>query len=205
MRRALTLLAASLLAVPLLAACGASATPAPTPTPALPTPQPTARVTPEPSDPPDTSNPAETPTREEAYQQLIVSVPPEIAPRCVPSPKSQPLEPGQLAQADCNLPGGSAADHVSYKLFDGSASMDAFFDIQRTGHQKAGEATGPGCGTGPGEGTWDSGRKDCFKVINDANVMWTHNLLYIDAIAVRNDGAFAKLETFWATAGPVTP
>lgn len=201
MRRVLTLLAVSL-----LAACGATATPAPTGTPALPTPQPTPRVTAEPTLPPDTSTPAETPTREEAYQQLVVSIPPEIAGKCAPAPRSEKLEPGQLGQADCDLPGGSLADYTDYRLFDGSASMNAFFDSQRRRHETGGDAEGPGCGKGPGEGTWDNGRKDCFKFItNDANVMWTHDLLYIQATAFRDDGDFAKLETFWASAGPVTP
>lgn len=201
MRRAL-----SLLAVLLLTACTAAATPVPTATPGPPTTPPTPRVTPEPTEPPDTSVPAETPSREEAYQQLVVSIPAGIAPKCEAAPKSEAFEPGQLAQADCDLPNGAAADFVSYKLFDGLDSMNAFFNTQRKGHENGGQTTGPGCGKGPGEGTWDAGRKDCFRFLtNDAQVMWTHELLYIDAVAFRNDGDFAKLEDFWSTAGPVTP
>ena len=62
------------------------------------------------------------------------------------------------------------------------------------------------CGKGPGEGTWDNGRKDCYLfLVDDAQVMWTHDLLFIFASAFRDDGDFAKLEDFWKTAGPVTP
>jgi hypothetical protein len=95
---------------------------------------------------------------------------------------------------------------VTYRLFDGFDSMNAFFDIQRRNHENGGVANGPGCGRGPGEGTWDNGRKDCFRSNgNEARVMWTHELLYIQADAFRVDGDFAKLEAFWAGAGPVTP
>ena len=41
------------------------------------------------------------------------------------------MEPGQLGQADCDLPNGSLADFVSYKLFADQSSMDAFFNTQR--------------------------------------------------------------------------
>ncbi len=196
----------SVLAVALLAGCASVATPLPTDTPGPPTAEPTPRVTPEPTDPPDTSSPADTPSRDEAYQQLIVSIPVELAAKCKPAPKSEKFEPGQLAQADCDLPNGALADFVTYRLFDGFDSLNAFFDKERSSHEKSGNATGPGCGVGPGEGTWDSGRKDCFiSGGNQAHVMWTHELLYIDADAFRVDRDFGKLETFWANAGPVTP
>jgi hypothetical protein len=190
----------------LVAACGATATPVPTATPGVPSLPPTPRVTPEPTLPDDTSAPAETPSRAEAYQQLLVSIPPEIAPECESISESEPMEPGQLGEADCDLPRGAIGDYVSYKLFDSSASMNAFFDIQRQGHKNLGSSTGPGCGKGPGEGTWDNGRKDCFTFItDDAWMMWTHDLLFIYATALRDDGDWAKLEQFWQTAGPTTP
>jgi hypothetical protein len=202
MRRLVAMLGIGILVV----ACGATATPVPTATPAPPTAVPTARVTPEPTLPDDTSAPAETPSRAEAYQQLLVSIPPEIAAKCKSIGDKEAMEAGQLGEADCDLPRGAVGDYVSYKLFDGSASMNAFFDIQRLGHKNLGSSTGPGCGKGPGEGTWDNGRKDCFTFItDDAWMMWTHDLLFIYATALRDDGNWAKLDEFWATAGPTTP
>ncbi|MEA2622117.1 MAG: hypothetical protein QOH61_1027 [Chloroflexota bacterium] len=200
-------LVAALVASLLIVACGATATPVPAATPAgPPTAPPTPRVTAEPTLPDDTSAPAETPSRDEAYQQLLVSIPFEIAPSCDPVGPREELEPGQIGEADCDLPSGSTADYVSYKLFDGSATMNDFFGIQRRGHENGGTASGPGCGKGPGEGTWDAGRKDCYLFLtNDAQVMWTHDLLFIVSSAFRDDGDFAKLEQFWQTAGPVTP
>jgi hypothetical protein len=190
----------------LIVACGATATPAPTatvtPTIAFASPE----ITPEPTSPPDTANPAETPDRDEAYQQLLVSIPPDIASHCEPAPKGEEFEPGEIGQADCEQPAGSLADYVSYMLFEDATSMNAFFDTQRKGHENGGTAKGPGCGKGPGEGTWENGRKDCYLFItDDAWVMWTHDRLYIEATADRDDGNFAKLEEFWQTAGPVTP
>jgi len=115
-------------------------------------------------------------------------------------------EPGELAEADCDFRTGGVVDFATYKLFADKPSMDDFFDTQRKGHENAGTVTGPGCGKGPGEGTWASGRKDCYLFItNDAQVDWTHDTLFIFASAFRDDGDFAKLETFWATAGPGAP
>jgi hypothetical protein len=194
------------LLVVLVAACGSGTSATPSPTEAPPTALPTSEVTAEPTLPEDTGNPAATPSRQDAYQQLLVSIPPEIAAKCESIAATVPMETGQLGQADCSLPKGSLADFVSYSLFADQASMDAFFDTQRKAHEKGGTATGPGCGKGPGEGTWDNGRKDCYLfVVNDAQVMWTHDLLFIFASAFRDDGDFAKLEQFWKTAGPVTP
>ena len=83
--------------------------------------------------------------------------------------------------------------------------MDAFFSTQRKGHESLGQSDGPGCGTGPGEGSWEHGRKDCFSFFDDANVMWTYDDLLIVADAFNDNGDYAKLEEFWKTAGPVAP
>lgn len=194
------------LLVGLLAGCGSGTPASPTPTEAPPTALPTLGITAEPTLPADSEEPAQTPSRSEAYQQLLVSIPPAIASFCESISATEEMEPGQLGGADCDLPKGGSADFVSYKLFSDQSSMDAFFNTQRKGHENGGTATGPGCGKGPGEGTWDNGRKDCYLfLVNDAQVMWTHDLLFIFASAFRDDGDFAKLEEFWKTAGPVTP
>ena len=189
-----------------VAACGSGTSATPSPTEAPPTALPTLAVTAEPTLPEDSEVPAQTPSRAEAYEQLLVSIPPDIAATCKSIPDTVEMEPGQLGQADCELPKSSDASFVSYKLFADQNSMDTFFNTQRKGHENGGTATGPGCGKGPGEGTWDNGKKDCYLfLVNDAWVMWTHDLLYIVATANRDDGDFAKLEQFWKTAGPVTP
>jgi hypothetical protein len=143
-----------------------------------------------------------------AYLQLLGSIPATVAQVCEPFKYTAnlPAEPGEVAEADCDFPTGGPADFATYKLFADKASMDAFFDTQRKGHENAGTITGPGCGKGPGEGSWANGRKDCYLFItNDAQVDWTHETLFIFASAFRDDGDFAKLETFWATAGPAAP
>jgi hypothetical protein len=193
-----------------VAACGSGAPASPTPSEAPPTALPTLAITAEPTLPEDSEAPMQTPSRQDAYQQLLVSIPAdpplEIASHCESILETEPMEPGQLGEADCDLPKGSLADFVSYKLFADAASMNAFFNTQRKGHENGGTANGPGCGKGPGEGTWDNGRKDCYLfLVNDAQVMWTHDLLFIFASAFRDDGDFAKLEDFWKEAGPLTP
>ncbi len=143
-----------------------------------------------------------------AYGQLLGSIPATVAQYCEPFKytASIPPEPGEIAEADCDFPTGGAVDYATYRLFSDKASMDDFFGTQRKGHENAGTITGPGCGKGPGEGTWANGRKDCYLFItNDAQVDWTDETLFIFASAFRDDGDFAKLEAFWATAGPATP
>ena len=201
--------AACLVAILLVAACGGSATPTAGGTvqsPGLPTAEPTPAITAEPTEPPSSETPAATPSREQAYQQLLASIPADIVKRCGPVSPSWKVEDGQFAEADCTLAPGSLANYVSYELYDGVASMNARFDIQRKGHENAGTTTGPGCGKGPGEGSWTNGRKDCFKFItSDAQVMWTDEQLFIYAIAVEDNGDWARLEEFWKTAGPLGP
>jgi hypothetical protein len=46
----------------------------------------------------------------------------------------------------------------------------------------------------------------CFKSTSGiAQVQWTHDQLYVYAVASRDDADFAKLEQFWMMAGPVAP
>lgn len=177
--------------------------PEPTPLPSLRTPT----IIVEPSDSPDPSIP-DLPDAATAYLALLAAIPPDIAGACeqVTYSSDFPPEPGELISADCDLPAGSDADFVSYKLFDGNASMDASYDLQRRSIERGGTLQGPGCGQGPGDGTWDVGRKMCYRFItDDANVQWTHDMLAISAHAFNDSGDFARLEAFWATAGPITP
>lgn len=177
--------------------------PEPTPLPSLATPTVTAAPSVEPeASIPDMPDPAS------AYQALLATIPAGIASTCEMATYSAdfPAEPGELIGADCDLPAGSDADFVSYTLFDTLDSMNAYYDIQHRGIQNGGTLDGPGCGTGPGDGTWDVGRKMCYLFLTgDANVMWTHDLLAIVAHAFNDAGDFGKLEAFWQTAGPVTP
>ena len=85
--------------------------------------------------------------------------------------------------------------------------MDAQYELLKRGFAATGTVTGPGCPSGPGEVTWDVGSKLCyqFSLLNDAKVLWTHDLLSVLADASDDDGDWARLEAFWKTAGPLTP
>jgi hypothetical protein len=190
-----------------LGGCAGAVTPPPpperTPLPYLRTPT----IIVEPSEAPEPSV-RDLPDDAGAYLALLAAIPSDIAGACeqVSYASGFPREPGELIGADCDLRNGSAADFVNYKLFDGNASMDAFYDLQRRAIEEGGTLDGPGCGRGPGHGTWDVGRKMCYRFItDDANVQWTHDLLSVSAHAWNGNGDFAALETFWATAGPITP
>jgi hypothetical protein len=188
----------------LLGEC-AGATPAsPAPTGTLPSaaasvaPSPAASVAP-------SVGPGASPDRQQAYERLLTMIPAEIAATCESISVTEEIEPGQLGEADCDLPSGGLADFASYKLFADAASMNGFFETQRMGHRNLGQSEGPGCGSGPGEGTWEHGRKDCFSFFDDAYVMWTYDDLLVVASAFNDSGDYAKLEEFWTTAGPVAP
>jgi hypothetical protein len=95
---------------------------------------------------------------------------------------------------------------VSYSLFADQAAMDAFYDSQLQGMRGMGAVDGPGCPTGPGEATWEHGRRFCYQPFgDDANMRWTYDDLAITASAINDDGDWAALETFFAAAGPVAP
>lgn len=190
----------------LLSQCSGGTPAVPEPSAAAPSSAPSTAPSASPSTAPSAvPSVAVTPTRQQAYEQLLRSIPAQIAAYCEPFPESVALEPGQIGQADCDLPDDSIGDFVSYELFADRASLDTFFDTQRKGHENLGNASGPGCGKGAGEGTWEHGRKDCFTFFDDAYVMWTYDDLLIDATALQNGGDFAKLEAFWKVAGPVAP
>jgi hypothetical protein len=192
----------------LAAACAGVAedtiTPLPrTPLPVLATPIPVQTA----SEPPESEPPA-VPDPESAYQQLLVTIPSRIRPSCQRVVHTQAAEPeeGELAGATCTLPAGWSADIVTYTQFEGPASMYAAFDRRFERAADLGETNGPGCGDGPGPAQdWDLGRRFCFTSGTDAQVYWTHDLLYVSGHATRNDGDYRRLEAFWRTAGPILP
>jgi hypothetical protein len=204
MATALPLLAALLLA---LGACAGGAAvntiPPPTALPNLPSPM----AEPNDSFIPETQAP-ELPDPEAAYQQLLAEIPPALRASCTPETYSEsfPRDPGELAGADCD-PDGSGPLFVNYSLFVGKAEMDAAYELLKRGFAATGTISGPGCGKGPGEGTWDLGRKLCyqFSLLNDAKVLWTHDLLAVLSDASDDGGDWARLESFWKAAGPLTP
>lgn len=165
------------------------------------------RVTAEPTEPPDTAIPADTPSPEEAYQQLLAAIPMPIAMACHQATgAAHHSEPGEFATAECTLPIGSLAARVTYRLFDGSTSMNAWYQAQVGTVTAAGRARTPGCGQGPNHDTWDNGQVQCFKsAAGNASVQWTHDQLYVYSVASRDDSDFAKLDQFWMEAGPVAP
>jgi hypothetical protein len=165
------------------------------------------RVTAEPTEPPESVLPADTPGPEEAYQQLLAAIPATIATRCQhASGDDHPVQPGEFASAECSLPAGGLASRVTYRLFDGATSMSAFFNAQAALMAAVGRARTPGCGTGRDGATWDNGRVQCFRSsTGGAQIQWTHQQLYVYAVASREDADFARLEQFWLTAGPIAP
>jgi hypothetical protein len=167
------------------------------------------RITAEPTEPTDTAIPADTPNPDEAYQQLLAAIPQPIASGCHQvAGGSRGLEPGEFARADCTPPAGALAlaSSVSYRLFDSSSSMNAWFDTQAAAISAAGRARTPGCGQGTGRDVWLNGRVQCYRSASGgAEIQWTHDLLYVDAVASRSDSNFTKLQQFWPTAGPVAP
>ena len=71
-----------------------------------------------------------------ALASLMAVIPPELAAICIPDtywqiPDLGP-DPGEIASVDCD-PDGSGGNYVTYSLFDGNASMDAFYDEQHLG------------------------------------------------------------------------
>lgn len=144
-----------------------------------------------------------------AYESLLATIPEGLRVACVPDSYWQVADlgpdPGELAQADCD-PDGSGGVYVSYSLYDSTAAMDAFYDQQLLGMRTMGALDGPGCPDGPGEGTWEHGRRFCYQPFgDDANVRWTHDALAITASAIEDDGDWAALDAFVASAGPVAP
>jgi hypothetical protein len=165
------------------------------------------RVTAEPTEPPDTAVAADTPSPEEAYQQLLAAIPQAIASACRQAlGTAHHQERGEYATAECTLPAGGLAARVTYRLFDGSTSMNAYFKAQVTLVTASGRARTPGCGQGATSDAWDNGQVQCFRsTTGTAEVQWTHDQLYIYAVASRDDADFAKLDQFWVMAGPVAP
>lgn len=165
------------------------------------------RVTAEPTEPPDTAIPAETPSPEEAFQQLLAAIPQPIATACrQASGAGHRQEPGEFTTAECALPPGALSSRVTYRLFDGSTSMNAYYSAQVAVVTASGRARTPGCGQGANHDTWTNGLVQCFKsTAGSAQVQWTHDQLYVYAVASREDTDFGKLEQFWMMAGPVAP
>ncbi len=164
-----------------------------------------------PQESPTPSGPAASlaPMDAEAYASLLASIPEGVRSFCEPDGYWQVIdlgpEPGEIAQADCD-PDGFGGSYVSYSLFDSQASMDAFYDQQLLGMRNLGALDGPGCPEGPGEATSEHGRRFCYQPFgDDANMRWTHDALAITASAADDDGDWARLETFFASAGPVAP
>jgi len=165
------------------------------------------RVTAEPSEPPDTAIPADTPSPEEAYQQLLAAIPQPIAAGCrQASGAGHRQEAGEFATAECTLPAGGLGARVTYRLFDGSTSMTAYYDLQVALVTAAGRARTLDCGQGPDHDTWDNGEVQCFRsTTGTAQIQWSHDQLYVYAVASRDDADFARLQQFWMMAGPVAP
>ena len=144
-----------------------------------------------------------------AQAALLAAIPEPLRSACTPDsywqvPDLGP-EPGEIAQVDCDTD-GSGGNFVSYSLFDSRTAMDAFYDQQLSGMQALGALDGPGCPTGPGEAIWEHGRRFCFQPFgDDANMRWTYDDLAITASAINDDGDWAALEAFFASAGPIAP
>ena len=142
-----------------------------------------------------------------AYQTLLATIPEPLRSSCEPDtfwqlPDLGP-DPGEIAQTDCG-PDGSGGTYATFSLFDSAASMGAFYEEQLAGMRALGGLEGPGCPTGPGEGTWEHGRRFCFALFgDDANMRWTHEALAITASAMQDDGDWAALDAFVRSAGPI--
>lgn len=144
-----------------------------------------------------------------AYEALLAAIPEGLRASCAPDPYWEVPdlgpEPGETAQADCD-PDGYGGNWVSYSLFESNAAMDAFYDTQLAGMRNLGGLDGPGCPEGPGEATWESGRRFCYQAFgDDANMRWTHDGLMIAASAINDEGDWAALEGFFESAGPAAP
>lgn len=144
-----------------------------------------------------------------AYEALLATIPEPLRSVCEPDvfwqvPDLGP-EPGEIAQADCD-PDDFGGDYVTYSLFADHASMTAFYDEQLLGMRTMGALEGPGCPLGPGEASWEGGRRFCYQLFgDDANMRWAHDALAITASAINDDGDWAALETLFASAGPIAP
>jgi len=144
-----------------------------------------------------------------ALERLLTTIPAELRVVCEPDSYWQidglGPDPGEIASVDCD-PAGSGGVFAGYSLFDSAASMAAFYAEQLTGMRALGGVTGPGCPDGPGEATWEQGRRFCYTTFgDDANMRWTHDALAITVSAIQDDGDWSALETFFASAGPVAP
>ncbi|MFN8621499.1 MAG: hypothetical protein U0869_12215 [Chloroflexota bacterium] len=168
--------------------------------------EPSAAPAVEPSAAADASLPPMDPA---ALAGLLAVIPEPLRSNCAPDsmwqvPDLGP-EPGEVAAVDCD-PDGSGGEFVHFARFDAKASMDAFYDTQLQGMKNLGAVDGPGCPDGPGEATWEHGRRFCFQPFgNDANMRWTYDDLAITASAIDDDGDWAALEAFFRSAGPVDP
>jgi hypothetical protein len=205
--RAVRVLLTGVLCMFVAGGCSSSG-PSPLATESAPTESPAGpRVTAEPTEPPDTAIPADTPSPEEAYQQLLAAIPQPIATSCRQAVGAgHRQEPGEYATAECSLPAGGLAARVTYRLFDGSTSMSTYFNAQLAPVIAGGRARTPGCGQGANRDMWDNGLVQCFKsTTGTAQIQWTHDQLYVYAIASRDDADFARLQQFWMMAGPVAP
>lgn len=144
-----------------------------------------------------------------ASEALLAAIPQEIRASCEPDPYWEVpdlgSEAGETAQADCD-PDGYGGNWVAYSLFESNTAMDAFYDTQLAGMRNLGGVDGPGCPDGPGEATWESGRRFCHQAFgDDANMRWTHDGLMIAASASNDEGDWAALEAFFESAGPIAP
>jgi hypothetical protein len=181
--------------------------PAASPVPTGAVSQPIVSSGPAPSATPEPSLP---PMDVEALATLSAAIPPDIASTCVPDsywqvPDLGP-DPGEIASLDCDVDGVAGPLYASYSLFDSPASADAFYDLQLQGAQNLGWTEGPGCPDGPGEGTAPNGRRYCYATFgDDANTRWTDASMGIVANVTHDDGDWAALEAFVASAGPVAP
>jgi hypothetical protein len=169
------------------------------------TPQPSLSV---PTAAPVESEPPASPAAGAAYIQLLSEIPLPVRGSCEPFTGTVdfPFEPGELAEADCDMGDGMYGEYVSYELFDSQASMDAFYDILLRGMTSMGGVDGPGCFSGPGADSWDAGRRFCYQFIgDDVSVRWTHELLATVGVASEDSGDWAALGSLWESAGPVAP
>ena len=189
-----------------VAACGSGTSASPAPTAGPPTALPTLSITAEPTLPEDSQQPAETPSRAEAYEQLLVSSPPTSPPSASRARRPRRWSRVSSARPIGDLPNGGLGRLRVLQARSPTGPRWTRFSA-RSGRATRTSARRPGRAAerGPGEGTWEQGRKDCYSFFDDANVMWTYDELYIFADAFNDKGDYAKLEQFWTTAGPVTP
>lgn len=151
--------------------------------------------------------PAAGPMDPAAYAQLLALVPETLRDSCRPNPYwDATQDPGELAAAHCDPDGLDGPDYATYSLYATSDAMDAAYDEYATEYRDVGSLAGPGCGQGPGEGVWESGRRFCYTYAGlSVSSYWTHEALRVLASASRPDLDWAALEAFWQRAGPVGP